>query len=160
MHILNKRRQSRASQHVPGSITRASQNEGRNQILVDVCEKNVKAAAVNLEAALSKRDMKLPNSHSPMPTNYHPSEDVSNKLNNQGIQAYQELIGDLRWEVEIGRVDIFLEVALLSSHLALPLSGHLQSSISDIWIHEASPKTEIILRSSVSVYQQKPIPQI
>ena len=41
--------------------------------------------------------MQLPTSHYPMPKNYHPIEDVSNELNAQGVQAYQELIGEIRW---------------------------------------------------------------
>ena len=45
----------------------------------------------------------------------------------EGVQFYQELIGILRWAVEIGRVNILLEVSLLSSHLALPRIGHLQA---------------------------------
>ena len=44
----------------------------------------------------------------------------------EGVQFYQELIGILRWAVEIGRVNILFEVSLLSSHLALPRIGHLQ----------------------------------
>ena len=38
---------------------------------------------------------------------------------------YQSLVGILRWIVELGRVDIFLEVSLMSSNLALPREGHL-----------------------------------
>ena len=90
-------------------------------------EQYVKAAVTNLEATLSKQDMRLPTSLVPMSVSYHPSEDVSPELNVQGVQTYQELIGILRWAVEIGRVDILLEVSLLSSHLALPRSGHLQA---------------------------------
>ena len=60
-----------------------------------------KAAVINLEATLANRYMRLPTSNYPMPTNYHPSEDVSNELNAQGFQAYQELIGEIRWAVEI-----------------------------------------------------------
>ena len=44
-------------------------------------KKYVKATVVNLEAKLAKRDMRLPTIHSLMPTNYHPSKDVSNDLN-------------------------------------------------------------------------------
>ena len=62
-----------------------------------------------------------------MLTSYHPREDVSKEMNVQGVQTYQELIGILRWAIEIGRVDILLEVSLLSSHLALPRVGHLQA---------------------------------
>ncbi len=46
---------------------------------------------------------------------YHPSEDVSAELNADGLRYYQELIGVLRWAIEIGRRDIVLEVALLLS---------------------------------------------
>ena len=45
----------------------------------------------------------------------------------EGVQFYQELIEILRWEVEIGRVDILLKVSILSSHLAFPRIGHLQA---------------------------------
>ena len=62
-----------------------------------------------------------------MPTSYHPSEDVAKELNMEGVQFYQEMIGILRWAVEIGRVYILLEVSLLSSHLAFPRIGHLQA---------------------------------
>ena len=38
---------------------------------------------------------------------------------------YQSLIGILRWIVELGQVDICVEVSMLSAHLALPHQGHL-----------------------------------
>jgi len=56
----------------------------------------------------------------------HPAEDTSKELDAEGTRYYQELIGVLRWAIELGRVDILLEVALLLSHLALPRVGHLQ----------------------------------
>ena len=61
-----------------------------------------------------------------MATTYHPSEDVSKEMNAEGLQVYQELIGILHWSVKIGRVDILLEVSLLSSQVVLPRVGHLQ----------------------------------
>ena len=51
---------------------------------------------------------------------YHPSEDTSRELDTEGIRYFQELIGVLRWAIELDRVDILLEVSLLSTHLALP----------------------------------------
>ena len=45
----------------------------------------------------------------------------------EGVQFYQELIGILQWAVEIGRVDILLEVSLFSSHLGLPRIIHLHA---------------------------------
>ena len=62
-----------------------------------------------------------------MRTRYHPVEDVSKEIIAQGVQTQHKLIGILRWAVKIGRVDILLDVLLLSSHLALPIFGHLQA---------------------------------
>ena len=39
---------------------------------------------------------------------------------------YQELVGVLRWAVELGRVDILLETSLMSTYMAMPREGHLQ----------------------------------
>ncbi len=38
---------------------------------------------------------------------------------------YQQLIGTLRWCVELGRIDIHLPVALMAQHMAAPRVGHL-----------------------------------
>ena len=51
------------------------------------------------------------------------------ELKEDGLRWYQELIGQLRWAIEIGRVDILLEVSLLSQHLALPREGHLEQAL-------------------------------
>ena len=48
-------------------------------------------------------------------------------MNVEGLHTYQELIGVLRWAIEIRRIDILLEVSMLSSHLALPRIGRLQA---------------------------------
>ena len=91
-------------------------------------EKYVKAAIENVEARLAKSDSRLPSRcDTPMSTSYHPSKDVTREMNAEGLHTYQELIGIIRWSIEIGRIDILLEVSLLSSHLALPRIGHLQA---------------------------------
>ena len=56
---------------------------------------------------------------------YKPELDMSPYCNEEQIHLYQNLIGILRWLVELGRVDILLEVSLLSSYLASPRIGHL-----------------------------------
>ena len=63
----------------------------------------------------------------PMATTYHPSEDVTKEMNAEGLQLYQELIGIISWAVQIGRVDILLEVSLISSQLTLTRVGHIQA---------------------------------
>ena len=63
----------------------------------------------------------------PMPKTYRPELDVSPVLGSALASRYQQLIGILRWAVELGRVDILLEVSLMSSHLCQPREGHLEA---------------------------------
>jgi len=51
--------------------------------------------------------------------------DDTAELKAEGAQDYQELVGVLRWAVELGRVDILYEVATMLTHLAMPRIGHL-----------------------------------
>ena len=67
----------------------------------------------------------MKDARSPITANYAPELDQSPELNPELATYYQSLIGILRWMVELGRVDICLEVSMLSSHLALPRQGHL-----------------------------------
>ena len=60
-----------------------------------------------------------------MTTSYRPELDVTPELNDADASYYQSLIGILRWIVELGRVDICLEVSMMSLHLELPQIGHL-----------------------------------
>ena len=57
---------------------------------------------------------------------YRPELDVSEELSPSDASYYQSLIGILRWIVELGRVDVCLEVSMMSSHLALPRKGHME----------------------------------
>ena len=81
----------------------------------------------NIEATLAKKGLRLPTKCN-LPTNhgYRPEMDCTGELEADGLQWYQELIGFLRWPVEISIVDIILETAILSKHLSLPREGHLE----------------------------------
>ena len=60
----------------------------------------------------------------PLPHGYKPELDVTKELDADKVQRFQELIGILRWAIELGRVDILTEVALLSQYQANPQEGH------------------------------------
>ena len=62
----------------------------------------------------------------PMPNEYCPEIDISPELNATDATYDQSLVGILRWMVELGRVDIIIEVSMLSSCLVLPREGHLK----------------------------------
>lgn len=88
----------------------------------------VQAAVNNVQTYLAKQTRyRLPaKAETPLTTTYRPELDVSPELNPVLGAYYQSLIGILRWIVELGRVDICLEVSMMSSHLALPRDGHLE----------------------------------
>jgi hypothetical protein len=70
---------------------------------------------------LQKRGDKLPyKALTPILSGYWPEIDISPELSKADVLFYQTLIGVLRWIVELGRVDIDVEVLMMSSHLALP----------------------------------------
>jgi hypothetical protein len=57
----------------------------------------------------------------PFPSStFRPETDMSDECDSAGASRFQQLIGVLRWAVELGRLDIYTEVALLSQQLALP----------------------------------------
>ena len=90
----------------------------------------VKSAVKSVQAWLSKGEnqrWKLPkHANTPMRTIYRPELDISNELTPELASYYQSLIGMLRWMCELGRVDICLEISMMSAHLALPREGHLE----------------------------------
>ena len=56
---------------------------------------------------------------------YRPELESSPMCNDNLTTLYQNLIGILRWSCELGRVDILLEVSLLSQYMSSPRMGHL-----------------------------------
>lgn len=66
-------------------------------------DKYLKSAIANVEEKLAKSNMRLPTKCvTPLVSGYHPVEDTSAELDQEGTTYYQELIGVLRWAVELG----------------------------------------------------------
>ena len=90
----------------------------------------VQAAVKNVEEYIEKshhKQWRIPNKvETPLRSTYRPELDVSEELSSSNASYYQSLIGILRCIVELGRVDICLEVSMMSSHLALPRKGHME----------------------------------
>ena len=89
----------------------------------------VQSAIKNVEEYVGKSKnshLKIPSkAETPLTTSYRPELDVSPELTPRDSAYYQSLIGILRWIVELGRIDICLEVSMMLSHLAMPRKGHL-----------------------------------
>ena len=62
----------------------------------------------------------------PIQTDYCPELDILPDLDSNDSAYFQSLIGILCWIIELRRVDICLEVSMMSSHLALPFMGYLK----------------------------------
>ena len=56
-----------------------------------------------------------------------PELDGTSELNPDLANYYQSQISVLYWIVELGQVDIIMEVSTLASHMALPIEGHLDT---------------------------------
>ena len=84
----------------------------------------------NVDAYVKKRDWIWPTrGNTPIQTSYRPELDTPSILQPVDVTYFQSLIGMLRWIVELGRVDICLEVSMLSSYLASPRTGHLRQAL-------------------------------
>ena len=71
----------------------------------------------------------LTRANNPFPTDYCADTDVTKPLTPELASFYRHLIGVMHWMVEQGRVDIATEVSLLSSYLAYPYEGHLETAL-------------------------------
>jgi hypothetical protein len=87
----------------------------------------VKEAIKNMEHYLLQQDRKLLQTRQPMHTDYHPELDITPYLNDDETNFFQSQISILRWMVDLGRLDIYVQVALLSSYLSQPRQGHLEA---------------------------------
>ena len=89
----------------------------------------VQSAVKNVEEYVGRpknSHLKIPSkAETPLTTSYRPELDVSPELTPKDSAYYQSLIGILQWIVELGRIDICLEVSMMLSHLVMPRKGHL-----------------------------------
>ena len=81
----------------------------------------------------------------PYPTSYKPELDMSEPLDEDLMSRYKQLIGILRWMVELGRLDIYLELSLLSHYLAAPRIGHLEAVYHIFAYVKTNNKSSIVL---------------
>ena len=83
------------------------------------------------EKIVNDLGMKIPlkGNHPFSNVQYKPELDSSDFCNADQIQAYQQIVGMLRWMIELGRVDILFETTIMSSFMVSPRTGHLKQLI-------------------------------
>ena len=91
--------------------------------------KYVKSAVKNVKDMLAEEGKELRYSkrtRTPLPTGYKPELDTSEEPSGELGSRYLQLIGILRWAIELGRIDIYTETAVMSQYSASPRIGHLE----------------------------------
>ena len=125
-------------------------------------DKHVKNAIQVVQDLLNEdgHGLVLGKAKTPFPTNYKPELDVTNELNEAMLSRYRQLIGILRWAVELGRLDIYLEVSLLSQYLASPREGHLETAYHLFAYLKTHQDVKIVFDPSVPQCDEAAFPKV
>ena len=118
----------------------------------------VQSAIKNVEEYVTKSEnshLKIPSkAETPLTTSYRPELDVLPELTPRDSAYYQSLIGILWWIVELGRIDIYLEVSMMLSHLAMPRKRHLDQVLHIFAYLRKYHNTELVYDLSDPVVEQ------
>ena len=93
--------------------------------------------------------------NTPLSTSYRPELDATPGLDPAMSSYYMSLIGILRWLVELGRVDICLEVSVMSSHMAMPREGQLMQLFHVFAYLDKYHNAELVLDPSDPVIDER-----
>ena len=125
--------------------------------------KYVNQAVKNCQTHLTQKlndKYKIPTrAENPFATGYCPDTDVTEPLDDECSSFFQHLIGVMRWMVELGRVDIAVEVSLLSSYLAYPREGHLEAAIHIMGYLRLKHNTRLIFDPTYPIINEDDFPQ-
>ncbi len=113
--------------YLGGNIERVQTDDGSIAWSLS-CHDYLFNAIKQVHAELKQKDLSLKEFGTglrPYPASYRPELDVTAPLDEEGMNRFQQLIGILRWSIELGRIDILTEVSCLSQDLAEPRDGHL-----------------------------------
>ncbi len=114
------------SQYLGGKLCEVTLENGNKAWAFGSCQ-CVQSAVQNVENHLAKSGKKLLyKAPTPLSSGYRPEIDVSSMLGESEASYFHSLVEVLRWIVELGRVDINVEVSMMSSHLSLPRARHLK----------------------------------
>ena len=117
----------------------------------------VQSAVKNVEEFIGRPEnthLKIPSkAETPLTISYRPELDVSPELTPRDSAYYQSLIVILWWIVELGTIDICLEVSMMSLHLAMPRKGHLNQVLHIFTYLHKYHNTELVYDTSDPVVE-------
>jgi hypothetical protein len=97
---------------------------------------------------------------SPIQEGDHPELDTTTELDLDGIRMYQSLIGALQWAVTLGRFDILMGVATMSSFRIAPRKGHLERLQRMYGYLKRNPDGAIRFRTGIPDHESRDTPKI
>ena len=115
--------------HLGGNVGKFQLEDGTMAWIMSAND-YVKAACANVFTMLEKDGLKLATerqSERPYHEKYRPEVDLTDEINKQFTNRYQQLIGILRWAVELRRFEIHVEVTKISSFNCNPRKGHTEA---------------------------------
>ena len=80
-----------------------------------------------------------------MESDYHPELDKTDELDGNKANYYQNLIGILQWVVELGRIDIALEVSTMAWFNCNPRTGHLRNTLRILMCLKGHTKSKFVM---------------
>ena len=115
----------------------------------------VKKMIINYEVMFGEKPKEY---SSPIDEKDHPEIDTSEELDEMGIKRYQSLIGTLQWLVTLGRFDIHLSVASMSSFRSAPRQGHLDRLKRIYGYVKRNPDGAIRFRVNIPDHESQGVP--
>ena len=107
-------------------------------------EKYVRDAVDNFEQNLVKSKQRLPTCcKTPIMSGYRPETDTSSKLKVEGVTQYRDMVGVIRWAIDLGQVYILLVTSLMSTYLALPRREHFKQKFHVFGYLKVKPKINL-----------------
>jgi len=115
----------------------------------------VKRAVQGVEDELLRIGQKLATKVStPLSGGYRPELDQTPELDPARATYFQGLIGILRWACELGRLDILVDVSMMSRFLAAPREGHLDQVFHIFAYLKKYSKSAMVFDDTVPVFDQ------
>ena len=81
----------------------------------------------------------------PLPENFHPEQDTSELLDQEGASFYRSVTGAINWVVTLGRVDVAFANQACARYNAIPRKGHLEAAMRIIRYLHTYPKGMIVM---------------
>jgi len=132
--------------HVPGDRANKPLWAMTSETYIKRVLKEVEAELAKVNQYLSKR------AATPITLGYRPELDTTRELDSSRANYFQGLIGILRWICELGRIDIIVEVSMLSRFLACRLEGHLEQTLHIFAYLKKHERSTLVFDDSVPTF--------